>query len=147
MLFVHDGPGMPEYWLAKRYPIRLHDHVTVVWWEQPGAGLSFDPGLPAKDVTAAQFVADTLEVTHYLLERFDQEKIYLMGHSWGGYIGIQAVDQAQRLYHAYIGVGQITHQLESEQLAYEYARAYYHHIGDHRMLRRLDGAPQGLLPV
>ena len=150
LLFVHDGPGMPEYWLAKRYPDSAPRprHRRVV-------GTSAEPVSPSirvfrrRALTAAQFVADTLEVTHYLLERFDQEKIYLMGHSWGGYIGIQAVDQAPealpRLHRRWDrsptssnigGVGIPT-----------YARAYYHHIGDHRMLRRLDGAPQGLLPV
>jgi pimeloyl-ACP methyl ester carboxylesterase len=47
LLFVHGGPGMPEYWLTQRYPIGLENHFTTVWWERRGAGLSFDPSLPA----------------------------------------------------------------------------------------------------
>ncbi len=143
LLFVHGGPGMPEYWLTQKYPTGLEDHFTVVWWEQRGAGLSYDPGLTAQDMTAEQYVADTLEVTRYLIDRFDQDKIYLMGHSWGSYLGIQAAAAAPELYHAYIGVGQVTHQIESEQLAYDYALAYYDSVGDQRMLRRLEAAPPG----
>ena len=94
LLFVHGGPGMPEYWLSQRYPTGLEDHFTVVWWEQRGAGLSYRAGIPPESMTAVQFIADTLEVTRYLLKRFDQEKIYLMAHSWGSYIGIQAAAQA-----------------------------------------------------
>jgi hypothetical protein len=31
LLFVHGGPGMPEYWLTQRYPTGLEDYFTVVW--------------------------------------------------------------------------------------------------------------------
>jgi pimeloyl-ACP methyl ester carboxylesterase len=141
LLFVHGGPGMPEYWLTQRYPTGLEDHFTVVWWEQRGAGLSYKPGYPPESMTAEQFVADTLEVTRYLLNRFGQEKIYLMGHSWGSYIGIQAAAQAPELYHAYIGMGQVSYQLQSEQLAYEYALAQYRNNDDLRMVRKLEAAP------
>ena len=143
LLFVHGGPGMPMYWMTQRYPTGLEDHFTVVWWEQRGAGLSFDPAISADTMTADQFVADTLEVTRYLIDRFDQGKIYLMGHSWGSYIGIQAAASAPELFLAYVGVGQLTYQLESEQIAYEYALEYFDGIGDTRMLRKLQASPPG----
>jgi pimeloyl-ACP methyl ester carboxylesterase len=141
LLFVHGGPGMPEYWLTQRYPTGLEEHFTVVWWEQRGAGLSYSPDIPPESMTVEQFVADTLEVSRYLLRRFEQEKLYLMGHSWGSYIGIQAAAQAPELYHAYIGVGQVTYQLQSEHLAYEYALEWYREDGDVRMVRKLEAAP------
>jgi pimeloyl-ACP methyl ester carboxylesterase len=141
LLFLHGGPGMPEYWLTQRYPTGLEDHFTVVWWEQRGASLSFNPETPPETMTAEQFIADTLEVTRYLINRFSQEKIYLMGHSWGSYIGIQAAVQAPELYYAYIGMGQISYQLQSEQLAYQYALAEYRNSGNMRMARKLEAAP------
>lgn len=141
LLFVHGGPGMPEYWLTQRYPTSLEDHFTVVWWEQRGAGLSYSPNIPAETMTAEQFISDALEVTNYLRNRFGKEKIYLMGHSWGSYIGIQAAAQAPELYYAYIGVGQVSHQIESEQLAYEYALEYYRQSGDTNMVKKLEAAP------
>ncbi|PDV97911.1 alpha/beta hydrolase [Candidatus Chloroploca asiatica] len=141
LLFVHGGPGMPEYWLTQRYPTDLEAHFTVVWWEQRGAGLSYSPDIPPETMTAEQFVADTLEVTRYLINRFGQEKIYLMGHSWGSYLGIQAVAEAPELYHAYLGMGQVSYQLQAEQLAYAYALAQYNTNGNQRMVRRLEAAP------
>lgn len=144
LLFVHGGPGMPEYWLTHRYPTGLEDHFTVVWWEQRGTALSYSPNIPPETMTAEQLIADTLTVTRYLLERFGQEKVYLMGHSWGSYLGIQAAAQAPELFHAYIGVGQVSYQLQSEQLAYEYALAYYRQNGDRRMVRKLEVAPPTL---
>ena len=143
LLFVHGGPGMPEYWLTQDHPTGLEDHFTVVWWDQRGAGLSYDPDIPPSIMSAAQMVADTLAVTRYLIQRFDQKKIYIMGHSWGSYIGIQAAAEAPELYRAYIGVGQITDQLESEQAAYAYALAYYADHADAAMLKKMKAAPPG----
>jgi len=144
LLFVHGGPGMPEYWLTRWYPTGLENDFTVVWWEQRGAGLSFSPDIPAETMTAEQFVSDTIAVTEYLRQRFGKDKIYLMAHSWGSYIGIQAAAQRPDLYQAYIGVGQISHQIQSEQLAYQYALDFYENTGDGGMLKKLKAAPPTL---
>jgi pimeloyl-ACP methyl ester carboxylesterase len=141
LLFVHGGPGMPEYWLTQRYPTGLEEHFTVVWWEQRGAGLSYSPDIPAGTMTAEQFISDTLEAARYLRQRFGQEKIYLMAHSWGSYIGIQAAAREPQLFHAYIGIGQISYQVQSEQLAYEYALEYYRQNGNADMVKKLEAAP------
>lgn len=144
LLFLHGGPGMPAFWMTRQYPTGLEESFTVAWWEQRGAGLSFDSRVDPASMTAEQFIADTLEVSRYLLNRFGKEKIYLMGHSWGSYIGIQAAARAPELFHAYIGMGQLTRQLESELRAYEYALDRYGEMGNHRMLRRLESAPPAL---
>jgi len=144
LLFVHGGPGMPEYWLTQTYPTGLEDYFTVVWWEQRGAGLSYSANIPPETMTAKQFISDTLEVTNYLRKRFGQKKIYMMAHSWGSYIGIQAAARAPELYHAYIGMGQISHQIKSEQLSYAYALEYYKKNGNADMMKKLEVAPPTL---
>jgi pimeloyl-ACP methyl ester carboxylesterase len=144
LLFVHGGPGMPEYWLTRWYPTGLEEHFTVVWWEQRGAGLSYSPDIPPESMTAEQFIADTRAVTEYLRQRFGREKITLMAHSWGSYIGIQAAARYPELYTAYIGIGQISHQVESEQLAYAYALDFYKKAGDQKMVQKLEAAPPTL---
>lgn len=116
LLFVHGGPGMPEY----KYSSALEDNFTVVWWDQRGAGLSYHSGMSKEKMTTEQFVSDTIEVSKYLCQRFKQEKIYLLGHSWGSLIAIQAAQKSPELYYAYIGVAQITNQIESEKIAYDY---------------------------
>ena len=141
LLFIHGGPGMPEYWLTRRYPFHPGRLFTVAWWEQRGSGLSYEPDISPKAMTAERFVSDTLAVSDYLRDRFLKEKIYLMAHSWGSYIGLQAAAQAPHLYHAYIGVAQITHQIESEELAYDYMLQRYREMGKTRMVRRLEAAP------
>jgi pimeloyl-ACP methyl ester carboxylesterase len=141
LLWVHGGPGLPDYFLGEQYPTGLEDLFTVVWWDQRGTGLSYDPDISASTMTVEQFIADTLAVTDYLRERFDQDKVYLLGHSWGSFIGIQAAARAPERYHAYIGMAQMAHQLRSEKLAYDYMLAAYRDRGDLGMVRALEQAP------
>lgn len=41
-------------------------------------------------------------MTNHLRHRFGREKIYLMAHSWGTFLGIHVAQRAPDLYHAYI---------------------------------------------
>jgi pimeloyl-ACP methyl ester carboxylesterase len=141
LLIVHGGPGMPDYFLTKRYPTGLEEYFTAVWWEQRGTGISYCAGMPPETMTVEQFISDIVEMTNYLRSRFEQEKIYLLGHSWGSFIGIQAAARAPALYAAYIGMAQMAHQLESERLAYEYMLAQYRAKGNRSMVRKLENAP------
>jgi hypothetical protein len=51
LLFLHGGPGMPEYFLTQRYPTGLEDYFTVVWWEQRGSGLSYSADIPPETMS------------------------------------------------------------------------------------------------
>lgn len=142
LLYLHGG--MPEYFLAQLHETGLEDRFTVCWWEQRGSGLSYAPGIPREGITAAQLIADTLEVTDYLRRRFGQRQIYLMGHSGGTFLGIQAAARAPELYHAYVAVAQVSHQLRSEVIAYEHMLRQFRALNDTSMVRRLEAAPVSL---
>jgi pimeloyl-ACP methyl ester carboxylesterase len=139
LLFLHGG--MPEYFLNQKYPSGLEEDFTVVWWEQRGAGISYRSEISVETITLEQLIADTLELTNYLRDRFKKEKIYLMGHSHGSFIGIQVAARAPQLYWAYLGVAQMANQLRSERLAYEYMLEQFKQQGNRRMVRRMEAAP------
>jgi pimeloyl-ACP methyl ester carboxylesterase len=141
LLYLHGG--MPDYFLTERYPTGLDEDFVVVWWEQRGSGLSFSPDMAPESLTAEQVVADTLALTDYLRERFGQDRIYLMGHSGGTFIGIQAAARAPEKYLAYIGVAQMSYQLRSEQLAHDYMLERFKANGNADMARKLEAAPVG----
>ncbi len=139
LLYVHGG--MPEYFLTQNHPTALEKYFTVVWWEQRGAGLSYSAGFSPETMSAEQFISDALEVTNYVRRRFNKDKIYLMGHSGGTFIAIQAAAREPKLYSAYIGVAQISHQLKSEIRAYEYMLSQFKALGNTRMVERLESSP------
>jgi pimeloyl-ACP methyl ester carboxylesterase len=139
LLYLHGG--LPDYFLTQRYPTGLEEYFTMVWWEQRGSGLSYGAATPGGAIGLEQMISDTLAVTEYLRQRFGMDKIYLMGHSGGSYIGILAAAREPELYHAYIGVAQMSNQLESERLAYEYMLGRFRETGNAAMARRLEAAP------
>jgi hypothetical protein len=59
----------------------------------------------------------------------------------GSIVAIQAAAEAPARYHAYIGMAQMVHQLESEKLAYDYTPAEHRRRGDLGMVRELEMAP------
>jgi pimeloyl-ACP methyl ester carboxylesterase len=139
LLYLHGG--LPEYFLTERRPTALEDCFTVAWWDQRGAGISYSPSLPRTSITTEQCILDTISVTHYLRERFGQDRVYLMAHSGGSFIGLQTVSRHPELYAAYIGMAQMVDQLRSERLAYEFMVAEFAKRHDNAMLKRLAAAP------
>lgn len=139
MLYIHGGT--PDYFLTQDYPTGLENHYTMVWWEMRGSGLSFNPNIKPEEMTIDQLVSDTIELSKYLRDRFHKEKIYLMGHSGGSFFGILAAAKAPELYYAYIGQAQMTHQIKSEQIAYEYMLAEFRKNGNAKMVADLEKGP------
>jgi pimeloyl-ACP methyl ester carboxylesterase len=144
LLFLHGGPGMPEFFLNTTHPTGLEQDFTVVWWEQRGSGLSYAQDIPPNSMTVAQLIADTIAVTQYLRQRFGKDKITLLGHSWGSFLGIQVAAAAPELFHAYVGTGQVSYQLRSEVAAHAYMLAQYQVRGDAGMVRKLIAAPANM---
>jgi pimeloyl-ACP methyl ester carboxylesterase len=138
LLFLHGGPGSPEYAMVRNTPTGLEELFTVCWWDQRGAGMSFNPDIPPETMNLDQFISDTIEVTEYLRSRFGQEKIYLMGHSWGTFLGTYTVSLRPDLFHAYIGIGQISNQLASEKAAYSYMLNTARATGDKALAAKLE---------
>ncbi len=138
LLYLHGGT--PEYFLTQKYPTGLEDYFTVIWWEQRGSGISYSTGISPATITLEQLINDVIEVTNYLRQRFGQEKIYLMGHSGGSFVGIQAAALAPELYLAYVGVAQMSDQLKSERLAYEYMLKHYRENKNKKMTKKLEAA-------
>jgi pimeloyl-ACP methyl ester carboxylesterase len=121
VLFLHGGPGTSELGLNRINTRMIEKHCTVVNWDQRGAGKSFAAGKDRARMTRAQFVDDVIALSAQLAERFHQQKIILIGHSWGSVIGMLAAAERPDLFHAYVGIGQMSRMAESEKLSWEWA--------------------------
>lgn len=137
LLYVHGGPAFPNYFLIDKYAPGLEDIFTVCYWEQRGGGLSYNPDVTLESMNFRQLASDAVEVTEYLRKRFGKEKIYMMAHSGGTPFAIMAAAKAPQLFHAYIGMAQITCQRESEILAYRYMMEQYTVNGNKRAVKDL----------
>lgn len=136
LLVCGGGPGIAQYLLEYKYPSGLTDLFTVCYLEYRGTGLSYDADIDTASLTTQQYVEDVLAVTEYLKQRFSQEKIYIMGHSFGSYVALKTVQQAPEHYTAYIAMSQICDQKESEALAYDYMKEQYSLLGNKKMAEK-----------
>jgi pimeloyl-ACP methyl ester carboxylesterase len=108
LLFLHGGPGMPAMYLAHAWQRPLEADFVVVQWDRRGAGKSYFGDIPARYLTVRRLLDDTYELANILRGRFAQDRIFLVGHSWGSYLGMLAVRERPDLFRAYVGVGQMT---------------------------------------
>lgn len=113
-IFVHGGPSCSEIPYVRKYQNLLENNFTIVHYDQRGSGKSYAFGTDYSDVLADTHVDDLIELTKYIEEYLGQEKVILIGHSYGTYIATMAVNQEPELYEAYIGVGQVSDMVESE---------------------------------
>ncbi|TGK18729.1 alpha/beta hydrolase [Leptospira fluminis] len=120
LLVLHGGPGAGSIGFARYFYEELERDFIVVNWDQRGAGKSFSFFFP--DVTPETYVSDTIEVVRFLKKRFGVRKIYLMGHSWGGYIGAIASYRIPSDLYAFIAVGPVVDGEQSARRSFEYLK-------------------------
>jgi proline iminopeptidase len=119
LLYLSGGPGQSSLPHPRVIFEDLSRDFTIVSWDQRGTGKSYASLEPTSTLTLEQAVADTIELTHYLRQRFNQEKIYLLGESWGTVLGVLAVQQQPELYYAWIGSGQMVSLRETDRRLYQ----------------------------
>ena len=72
VLFLAGGPGGSEFGSMSQYARPLEQDFVVVTWDQLGTGRSTGQFDPAETLSVDRAVADTVEVTEYLRDRFDR---------------------------------------------------------------------------
>lgn len=130
LLYLSGGPGQSSLpWPRVLFDDLSRDFI-LVGWDQRGTGKSYAALDPDEALTLEQTIADTIAVTDYLRDRFDEEKIYLLGESWGTTLAVLAAQQRPDLYHAIIGSGQMVSQRETDRQLYYDVLAYAEKTGD-----------------
>jgi pimeloyl-ACP methyl ester carboxylesterase len=136
LLFLAGGPGGSQLVAARRALAGLEDHFVVVNWEQPGAGKSFD-AVERSTLTPDRYISDTRELIQYLQQRFDEEKVYVLGESWGSALGIMVAQRYPELLHAFVGTGQMVAFLENDLICYDFALQLAQERGDTQKVEQL----------
>ena len=136
LLFLAGGPGGSELASTRLHLGELEQIYTVVNWEQPGAAKSFH-AVPPEELTPERYVADGLALIELLLERFDQEKVYILGESWGTVLGVWLAQAAPQWVAAYVGSGQMVNFTENDVMGYEFAISYLEAQGNEKRANEL----------
>lgn len=116
LLFLHGGPGFSSKNYAKKFIKYLQKDFIIAQWDQRETGITRHWSPYNDSLTVDLFHQDTEEVVSYLLKKFSKDKIFLVGYSWGGFLGLHFANKHPELLHAYISVSGMIHQDESERL-------------------------------
>jgi proline iminopeptidase len=141
LLIIHGGPGFPTAPLAWWATRGLEEYFTVVHWDQRGSGKTYllnDPKAVAPTMKVERFVDDTEELTAWLRKTYAKDRIFVLGTSWGSYIGLEFAQRRPEWLHAYIGMGQAVNSPESERRGYAFALAAARKAGNREAIADLE---------
>lgn len=147
LLFLAGGPGGSQTAAVRRNLSELEKHFLVVNWDQPGSAKSYD-AVPPEGLTPDTYIQDGIALTNWLRETFHQDKIWLMGESWGSALGIMMAYEMPELFYAFLGTGQMVDFLKTEKIDYRLALAEAEKNGDRQLVEKLtkNGPPPYLTP-
>jgi proline iminopeptidase len=137
LLYLSGGPGQSDLPFVRVLLDDLTRNFVVVGWDQRGTGKSYSALDPTATLTLDRAVSDTIELTNYLRQRFDEQKIYLLGESWGSTLGVLAVQRQPELYYAWIGSGQMVSQRETDRRIYQEVLALAEKTNDTALAQKM----------
>ncbi len=143
LLCLHGGPGSCDRFSVLEDRAPLADVCTIVSFDQRGAGKSYSREQAAKHMDMETVIQDAIAVVDYLGKRFEQEKVYLVGHSYGSFLGVHVCKRIPQKIAAYIGLGQLADGPENEKISYEFVWNEAQKRGEKKAIKALEriGAP------
>jgi pimeloyl-ACP methyl ester carboxylesterase len=138
VLYLHGGPGAALMPLRRYFTGDLEKDCVMVLWDQRGAGKSYSKKIPRDSMTISPFISDTHELVTYLKKRFNKDKIYLIGSSWGSLLGMRVIQRYPDDFYAFVGVGQVVENKENERLSWEYAYSQAKKYNNAKAIKELE---------
>lgn len=137
LICLHGGPGFSETWLLRYFNAALEKSFTVVYWDQRGAGRSFNPSIPRSSMTVEQFIADLDELVDLVCARLGHSRVTIFGHSWGSALGVLYAARFPQKVAAYVGGAQIGDAPAAESASYALALGDAHRLNNRKAVQAL----------
>lgn len=141
MLFLHGGPGVCDRHRVMAQQSDLTEVATLVCWDQRGAGKSYSRKNRKAPITIDMIVDDAIALIDYLRAEFKQDKIYLVGHSWGSVLGVKICLKVPEKIAYYIGLGQFIEGTENERLSWQFCIDEANKLHLRRLAEKLKAYP------
>ncbi|MDR0952305.1 MAG: alpha/beta hydrolase [Oscillospiraceae bacterium] len=106
IIFLHGGPGGEFAYLAYYWQTQLEADYTIINWDQRGSGNTYFRDPAAEKPTIDLLLTDLNDLVDYAREEFKQDKVILVGHSFGTILGAMYSAENPDKVEQYVGVGQ-----------------------------------------
>jgi len=120
LLWLHGGPGGPERPLFRYFNGGLENYFVVAYLDQRSAGRSFDPKADPQRLTVSRHLTNLDVVVDHLRQILGQDKIVLIGHSWGAALGLLYVQRHPGKVSALIAVAPLIASRKAQQAEYNF---------------------------
>jgi proline iminopeptidase len=155
LLYIHGGPGYVSIPMSWWFGRGLEEYFTVVQWDQRAAGKTYlltEPAKIASTLTTARMIGDVEEMAGWARREFGKDKIFVLGHSYGSFLGLQVALRHPEWFYAYIGVCQSINGPENERRGWHFAIDAARRAGNAQAIRELEAiapyaAPGHVVPI
>ncbi|WP_180954228.1 alpha/beta fold hydrolase [Bacillus sp. M6-12] len=144
-VFLHGGPGSPMPFGASSRSMfpEITKSCTAVYYDQRGAGKSYHKGIEKETMNIEQFISDANEIVDYIRHELHQDKVFIVGNSFGSIIGAELASRYPEKIHAYIGFAQVTDFMENQKLAAQWLNKEADKKHDTKMKSALQNLGEG----
>jgi pimeloyl-ACP methyl ester carboxylesterase len=140
VLFIHGGPGNPMSPFADAVYAGWEDEFTLIQWDQRGAGRTWgrNPTVAEADLSIVEMAADGVELAAWVAGRLRQDKVILVGGSWGSALAVKMARARPDLFHAYVGSGQLVSGVANLEASYRLQMGLARTAGDTETIAALE---------
>ena len=120
IIYLHGGPSSPDGYVTYGFSDYLVDDYTVISWDQRGCGRTYihNRNVDVNNDTASfeQALVDLDQLVDYARTRFHQDKVIILGHSYGTILGSVYSHKYPEKVDTYIGAAQVIQAPNSDFL-------------------------------
>ncbi|MCQ2979453.1 MAG: alpha/beta hydrolase [Clostridia bacterium] len=124
LLYLHGGPGQATSTFDYEVLRKLSDVYTVVTWDNICCGKSASEESQFATITKESIMADGKEMTLFLMDYLDKDKISILGHSFGSIYGANLVLDYPEYYDTFIATAMMPDPYENEVKFIECAKEW-----------------------
>lgn len=114
MIFIHGGPAGPMGYVSAYYQKYLEDDLTIINYDQRGCGRTYFANDCDSTSNVELLIKDLNGIVEYAKERFGQEKVIIVGHSWGTILGTIYAQEYPENVECYIAISQMTNGYQNK---------------------------------
>ena len=124
VISLHGGPGSASTFVDYCWQDYLTDKYTFISWDERGCGRSYyrnadvDPN--NQSLSFDSQLSDLDALVDYACDRFGQDQVIIMGHSYGSMLGSRYALSHPEKVSAYIGIGQVVNASGYANESYSY---------------------------
>jgi len=138
LLYLHGGPGEtfgPLVFQGYAGPA-LEKHFVVAYLHQRNTCMS--PEAPLETLTLSHFITDVANTVKFLKAEFKKEKVFLLGHSFGGILGYAYLAQDSKYVEKFVSVAGPLSIQSTLDLGYEMVMTMVKEHGTREEIKKME---------